>query len=262
MVTMRCLGSTIFSMRQMRAVTSHLGEGVISIAYKMDDTQKFAGGDDWIFSPDTNMHVVNNLKWFETSDKDHFYFLDVWNKYRPFKTFLHSVIGKIEVHGVGNVKLNTEAPLHLLSSEERRKREADPNSQDPRKHGILLKNVLHAPHMPHNILGGPTLEDYRVMLNDAHGQIWERSTGELRAYMYRSDFYRLSVIGQTRQTCDNAIFLVNTMLFVNMHWPYDEEFFWRRVGRPARADIHWPNGINRYLIDVLSQLGRPPYRIF
>ncbi|KAJ5189578.1 hypothetical protein N7491_005910 [Penicillium cf. griseofulvum] len=107
---------------------------------------------DWVFSNTSDTHVAKDRCWFGAD-------------YIPLSSHVTDMAGgSAEVIGIGTVNLTT------MSS---------PTETNADLHSSLhLKNVLHAPGMICNIIGGPMMEDYAVSCgpssSDNSGQIMNK----------------------------------------------------------------------------------------
>lgn len=104
--------------------------------------------------------MAQNLSWFE-------------NDYRPINSYYTDTLRNqvTDIIGIGTVILPTRSSPRSLQ-----------NGMD---RVVRLKNVLHAPKVPYNIIGRPILEDHWVTTyNDGSSPsfIAQRATGKAVAY--------------------------------------------------------------------------------
>lgn len=110
---------------------------------------------DWVFSSNANVHVARDQQCF--------------GSFTEFSTYiLHGLAfgsdaEKIKVTGIGQVTLPVGTDRNRGSESYQGK--------------IVLKNVLHAPSVQYNILGGPIMDEYSVRVGVGDSKLQDPNTG-------------------------------------------------------------------------------------
>ncbi|KAL8836244.1 MAG: hypothetical protein Q9170_002988 [Blastenia crenularia] len=152
---------------------------------------------DWVFSNNSNVHVANHRDWYVS--------------YTPFAT----TFGDFCTNGPGAPVLGVGVV-------------ASPTKTHPTRAGaayqgtIILRDVLYAPSVCCNILGGPILDDNGVKLGGRPSKITTK-TGVCIGLLDRNHLYRLRLQGQSaKQTSLEA----GTPYAIYANWPSSERASW------------------------------------
>ncbi|KAL8772386.1 MAG: hypothetical protein Q9194_004613 [Teloschistes cf. exilis] len=154
---------------------------------------------DWVFSNNSDVHVANHRDWFTS--------------YTPFPTNFDcslTVTGnKVEVTGIGDVELRTKTHPTKTGA--------------AYQHKLVLRNVLYAPSVFCNILGGHE-HHWHLGGPGSAGKLIDPATGKCIGLLDSARLFRLRLRGQssTQTSLDK-----NTAYFVRANWAPSERSRWQ-----------------------------------
>ncbi|KAM3425667.1 hypothetical protein BST61_g7610 [Cercospora zeina] len=156
---------------------------------------------DWVWSPNSNMHVANNRKWFTKLQK-----------IGSHITSLYCSDQRSDVHGIGDVEFDVKVNENLTRYKSRGK--------------LVLKNVLYVPHSICNVIGGPIDKRYDIKRDDAGRKIsrlYRKRTGDAAGIIDHVRLPRLRLVGMNaKETSLNA----EGGYLINVWWPDEERAKW------------------------------------
>jgi hypothetical protein len=153
---------------------------------------------DWVFSCNSNVHVANDRGWFDS--------------FTAFDTNLESICLDAKptgVVGIGQVTLPVKSHRTRTGACYQR--------------SLVLSEVLYAPRMICNVLGGPICEDYSVVCDASGGGLRDKSTGAYVAIFDATPLLRLRL---KEQTCSQSSLDPNLMHVINVRWCAEEKARW------------------------------------
>ena len=163
---------------------------------------------DWIFSNNSNVHVANHRGWF--------------TKYTAFKTHIETGFSggqSVEVEGIGDVELTTKTHSTRSGSQY--------------QHTLVLHDVLYAPSVVCNILGGPILGAHSVEIGGTVSKVTHKQTGACIGLLDLNKLYRLRLRGQRS---DQTSLDPGHVYLIRANWPPSEEALWEAFQRKQLHD--------------------------